>query len=169
MMYDVMAGLHCVYYSSRSDYAWVEPLAPALPAAPPWRQFVCPVGEVVRVAASANSSTSKRRQMRPASCVVYPPLSPEEIGASLRDVQLYYIGRKDTGGILVAGEGDGGWGWGTWQRQQPMTKRQKACYFFLEQEAAQTNLEQVVRGDNSHDDGGRQGQTRSLQKIDGKT
>ena len=126
-----------------------------------------------RGGSSASSSISQfldeQAAADDASSVVYPPLSPEEIGASLRDVQLYYIGRKDTGGILVAGEGDGGWGWGTWQRQQPMTKRQKACYFFLEQEAAQTNLEQVVRGDNSHDDGGRQGQTRSLQKIDGKT
>ena len=126
-----------------------------------------------RGGSSASSSISQfldeQAAVDDAPSVVYPPLSPEEIGASLRDVQLYYIGRKDTGGILVAGEGDGGWGWGTWQRQQPMTKRQKACYFFLEQEAAQTNLEQVVRGDNSHDDGGRQGQTRSLQKIDGKT
>ena len=51
-------------------------------------------------------------------------------------------------------------GWRTRQRQQPTMRRQKACYFFLEKEAALANLEQVVRGDNNHDDGGRQGQTQ---------
>ena len=82
-----------------------------------------------------------------APSVVYPPLSSEEIGDSLRDVPLHYIERKDTGGILVAGG----------------ARRQKACYFFLEKEAAQANLEQVVRGDNNHDGEGRQGQQHQLQ------
>ena len=122
-----------------------------------------------------------------ASSVVYPPLSAEEIGDSLREVPLYYIERRDTGGILVAGGAEelgkstrtnsnaerpthrdgattGSSGWRTRQRQQPTARRQKACYFFLEQEVARENLKQVVSsGGNSHDDGGRPGQTQPLQ------
>ena len=56
-------------------------------------------------------------------------------------------------------------GWRTRQRQQPTARRQKACYFFLEKEAALANLEQVVRGDNNHDDGGRQCQTQQQLQI----
>ena len=118
-----------------------------------------------------------------APSVVHPPLSAEEIGDSLRDVPLYYIERKDTGGILVAGGAEEGTsvtstsaagaarpthhdsGWRTRQRQQPTTRRQKACYFFLEKEAAMANLEQVVRGDNNQNDGGRQGQTQQQLQI----
>ena len=117
-----------------------------------------------------------------ASSVVHPPLSAEEIGDSLRDVPLYYIERKDTGGILVAGSAEEGKstrtsaasaarptdrdsGRRTRQRQQPTTRRQNACYFFLEKEAAQANLEQVVRGDNNQNDGGRQGQTQQQLQI----
>ena len=114
-----------------------------------------------------------------ASSVVHPPLSAEEIGDSLCDVPLYYIERKDTGGILVAGGAEEGTststsasgpthrdsGWRTRQRQQPTMRRQKACYFFLEKEAALANLEQVVRGDNNQNDGGRQGQTQQQLQI----
>ena len=114
-----------------------------------------------------------------ASSVVHPPLSAEEIGDYLRDVPLYYIERKDTGGTLVAGGAEEGTststsasgpthrdsGWRTRQRQQPTTRRQKACYFFLEKEAALANLEQVVRGDNNQNDGGRQGQTQQQLQI----
>mmetsp|Transcript_3266 Transcript_3266/g.9396 ORF Transcript_3266/g.9396 Transcript_3266/m.9396 type:complete len:406 (+) Transcript_3266:41-1258(+) len=92
-----------------------------------------------------------------ASTVTYPPLSPEEIRQSLRDVPVYYIDRRDDGGILVAGGGGGGAYDDGWRRQQA---HQKACYFFLEKDAALANLEQVVKGGKSDDsdDGSGQGQ-----------
>lgn len=109
-----------------------------------------------------------------ASSVVYPPLSSEEIGDSLRDVPLYYIERKKGGGILVAGGEEANSasaarpahrdsGWRTRTRQQATTRRQKACYFFLEREASMANLEQVVKGGDGHVDGGLQGQKEQLQ------
>lgn len=91
-----------------------------------------------------------------ASSVTYPPLSKEEIGESLQDVPIFYIERKDGGGILVAG-GNNNDGGGRRGRKQ---LEQKACYFFLEKEAALANLDQVMRGGD--DDGG-QGQNFRLQ------
>ena len=105
-------------------------------------------------AASASASASAQSPDDAASTVTYPPLSPEEIGQSLRDVPIYYIDRRDGGGILVAGGRDGGGGAHDGQRRQRASQR--ACYFFLEKDAALANLEQVVKGDDVEQD-----QTRS--------
>ena len=108
---------------------------------------------------AAAASASAQSPDDAASTVTYPPLSPEEIGQSLRDVPIYYIDRRDGGGILVAGGGDGGEGAHDGQRRQRASQR--ACYFFLEKDVALANLEQVVKKGDDED----QDQTKKKMQV----
>mmetsp|Transcript_35063 Transcript_35063/g.76736 ORF Transcript_35063/g.76736 Transcript_35063/m.76736 type:complete len:500 (-) Transcript_35063:56-1555(-) len=114
------------------------------------------------LASSSASDPTRSSAPTPADTQIsYPPLSHDEISHALRDITLYCITRKADGGVLVAGGSParssaagrfrGGKAGGSSASRGGGTTQ--AAYFFLSKHAAEANLDQVLQGQNSQEEG----------------